>query len=297
MASRRSYSPERASVELQRVHLRRGASRRRRRRRRRAPRRPRTRRGAAAPAYRGPSSPPRATRPPARAASARRRITFCASLGSSQKPGWPDCRSSCWISSSSLGMSKTVEDVLNALLKLFQCGLCLLHGCTYLQLRLYRSGRPAPRRPHRRHGGRPTAAAPSRAGPPGGWAPAAGSRARGAAPSRRRARSRCGGRAIRRAGGRRSRVRRTAPMSSPPSRRSAREPAAAAGSSCSPVRRDLASRWSAGPGGGRGGRRCRSGAGGRSPGRRRGGGRGLRSSFSKAWRRTGSSRKARRPGT
>jgi len=24
-------------------------------------------------------------------------------------------------------MSKTVEDVLNALLKLFQCGLCLLH--------------------------------------------------------------------------------------------------------------------------------------------------------------------------
>src|SRR3990172_219412 len=73
-------------------------------------------------------------------ASARRRITFCASLGSSQKPGWPDSRSSCWISSSSLGMSKTVEDVLNALLKLFQCGLCLLHGCAYLQLRLYRRG-------------------------------------------------------------------------------------------------------------------------------------------------------------
>jgi len=38
-------------------------------------------------------------------------------------------------------MSKTVEDVLDALLKLFECGLCLLHGCTYLRLRLYRRGK------------------------------------------------------------------------------------------------------------------------------------------------------------
>src|SRR3990172_9225314 len=93
-------------------------------------------------------------------------------------------------------MSKTVEDVLYALLKLLQCGLCLLHGCAYLRLD-YTAGVRATT------GGRPTVAAPSRAGRPGGSAPAAGSPATGAAPSRRRGRSRCGGRAISRGGGRR----------------------------------------------------------------------------------------------
>src|SRR3990172_10158168 len=59
--------------------------------------------------------------------SNRWRITFCAPLGSSQKPDRADSRSSCSISSSSLGMSKTVEDVLDALLKLFHGQSCLLH--------------------------------------------------------------------------------------------------------------------------------------------------------------------------
>jgi hypothetical protein len=54
-------------------------------------------------------------------------MTFCASVGSSQKAGWADCRSSRSISSSSLGMSKTVDDVLNALLKLLQGQFLFLH--------------------------------------------------------------------------------------------------------------------------------------------------------------------------
>ncbi len=37
-------------------------------------------------------------------------------------------------------MSKTVEDVLNALLKLLQGQFCLLHLYSYLQLRLYPTG-------------------------------------------------------------------------------------------------------------------------------------------------------------